>query len=589
MKISKKKYFYKSFWFFYIQKVKKIKQLSNFFKKNTNKIDYKINFVGLKTSLLNNNKLFALIRKNHFLIKSINLLLIFKNSSKLVRGPNNLFKFNKWVFQLKKNFKTLESNKIWLQKRFNKLTPWKKKTYKQRWWEEQLFFNERQRKVLPFWVKKQVWLQYWYETNLYVLNTLIYENKIRLNIFKKFNIFYKLLTPNFVFTNITKLYFNNFLFFIFNLTNLWLIKISILVFFKFSNSNKLLLFSRGGFNFWDKYKSMSWKNFKWNILFFNKIMKGCVLNYSFLFKIIATIDSNNFNKKIISLANIISYKKLNSNLKQSLNLPKYIAHSYNYFNKINQNYYFNLINFVKLNNNKKNKNFNENLFLYKKLMGGQFGAFSSLKFLFLNTKWFKLYHNNRQLIKFFLFRKKKKQYFLTRLLSSLTKQPFSLFFNNLELNLVNLLVRGRFALSYQHAKDLLFLGYVYINSKKTTNFLYLLKPNDYIQIIFDETYLINYQYFYAYLKNKQKHIKYCFQRWYNNRFDFYKQHTKRFPSWLLKLIFFKLDSPLYLEIDYSTLTMVIIRNPFFFYELNLYLYKFINLYFIRLYNWKYII
>lgn len=588
MQISKNKDLYKSFWFFYIKKVKKIRQLSNFFKKNINKGGYKVNFIELKTPQLNKNKLFMLIRKNHSLMKSINLLRILKNSNKLSEYKNNLVKFNEWVFQLKRNLKTVEFNSIWLQKRLTKLTPWKKKTYKQRWWEEQLFFNERQRKLLPFWVKKQIWLQYWYETNLQVLNNSTYEYKIRLNIIKKFNIFYKLLVSNFIFNNHVKLCFNNFLFFTSNLTNLWIIKISTLIFLKFINNSHLLIFSRGGFDFWDKYKLVGWKNFKWNILFFNKIIKGCVLNYSFLFKIIITADSNNFNKKIVLLTNLINYKKLNSNLKQALNLPKYIAHSYNYFNKINQNHHLNLINFVKLNNKNNVENFSKNLFLYKKLMRNQLSIAPSLKFLHLNTKWFKLYHNNRQLIKFFLFRKKKKQYFLTKLLSPLTKQSFSLFFTNLELNLINLLVKSRFALSYQHAKDLLFLGYVYINSKRTTNFLYLLKPNDCIQIIFDEIYLINYQYFYMHLKNKQKHIKYCFQRWYNNRFDFYKQHTKRFPNWLLKLMFFKMDIPLYLEIDYSILTTIVIRNPFFFYELNLYLYKFINLYFIRLYNWKYI-
>ena len=153
---------------------------------------------------------------------------------------------------------------------------------------------------------------------------------------------------------------------------------------------------------------------------------------------------------------------------------------------------------------------------------------------------------------------------------------------------MNILLRSKLALTHQHAKELLFMECIYVNRKIVKNSFYIMKVGDSIQINFNFSYLMSYQYIYSNLAIKQKRIKYCFQRWFHNRYDFYKQHTKRFPAWLLNFFFFQFDVPLFLEVDFHALTLFILRKPIFFFEVNFYTFKYINVYLMRLYNWKYL-
>lgn len=297
---------------------------------------------------------------------------------------------------------------------------------------------------------------------------------------------------------------------------------------------------------------------------------------------------NIFKSKLAVLNNIISFKKKNSFLKRNNNLPKHIAFFSNFLTK--RNLILDLSNFS-LNSLKSQVyriQFKKIFLFLKEFKKNQTLNSFGVKFLQLGAKWFKLFQTNRIILKYFYNLKAKKQYFITRYLSIFLKKSLFFFLKFNEFQIINILLRSRFALTYQHAKDLLFLGYIYVNNKKIIDPKFLINVADRVTIIFNETYLINYQYLYLILKKKQKNIKYCFHRWYKHRYDFYKQHTNRFPAWLLKVLYFKFDVPFYLEVDYTILTVIVIRLPKFFFELNYYIFTYLNIYLMRLYNWKYV-
>jgi len=53
-------------------------------------------------------------------------------------------------------------------------------------------------------------------------------------------------------------------------------------------------------------------------------------------------------------------------------------------------------------------------------------------------------------------------------------------------------------------------------------------------------------------------------------------------------MYYKMDVPKFLEVDYTVLTAVVLYTPKSVYEVDLYTFKYINYFLLRLYTWKYI-
>lgn len=314
------------------------------------------------------------------------------------------------------------------------------------------------------------------------------------------------------------------------------------------------------------------KHFYWKSIKIKKVSNLFLFNFSKMNK-----SKNLWTNKYRIIQYFIIFKKLNPSLKKFPNISKDVAFGSKKLKLIK-------LQWQSHTNLKKNHFFKKtNLF---KLLKHK--TFKQCKFIFMRSKWFRIYYNNRKLLKYFYNFRTKKQYFLTKtLIKWIKKSQQSILLSN-EFSIVTLLLHSKFCLSYQHARDLIFLGQVYINARQISKINYVAKLSDVIQIIFSKKYFIFHKLLFITFLWKFSKIKYYFNRWYKHRYNFYKQHPKQFPNWLAKLMFFKLDVPLFLEVDYSTLSIIIIRYPYYFYELNLYWYKYINLYLTRLYNWKYV-
>lgn len=554
------------------------------FKKHLNTLDFKLAELPLIY-------LYPYGFKKKFSKNSEYLTMYFFNTilQTMKSDKYEIFTYKIWKFSVKKSFDKTKTNFFWLERLLTKLIPWKKKLEKRKIKDERHFFQFRKFKKFPFWLRKQVWLQYWYVKNLELRYFYIREL-----IFLKYVLFINKRSNRLIFWLDGLNFFKNAPLRCFNLlleeellffTLLRVIKNTTTTFYYW------LVLSRKDFFFGDTNKLLVWKKLKWYILACNISDKSKFLKNDFIFQIITKVTVyNNFyvsNQNFVE--NLIKVKKKNSILKKSVDISKHIAYTTQYLTKTSKTklFFYHFFN-IKKNKYKYASNKFQHMYDFYKINFNMTQRNFTAKFTQIKTKWFSIFQNNRKTLAFFFSLTTKRQYFLTRFFELFIKYNSKFFFKNYELRVGNILLNGRLALTLQHAKDLLFLGCVRVNAKSVNSFNFLLKSPDKIQLHWNEDFFINYQYLYIILKKKHKNVKYLFRRWYKHKYDFYKQHTYRFPAWLLKLLYFRIDVPKYLEVDYAILTIIVLRQPLFFYELNTYLYNYINMYLMRLYNWKYV-
>ena len=126
-------------------------------------------------------------------------------------------------------------------------------------------------------------------------------------------------------------------------------------------------------------------------------------------------------------------------------------------------------------------------------------------------------------------------------------------------------------------------NYVYKNNKILNNSHHILNENDIINICFNKYYYFLYR---DYINNIN-----------SNKFIIFKK-LKKFKNtdilkkdynFINKIIFFKNDSPKYLEIDYLSMSLILLYKNINYSEFNYFNIKLLNVFLKRLYNWKFII
>lgn len=211
------------------------------------------------------------------------------------------------------------------------------------------------------------------------------------------------------------------------------------------------------------------------------------------------------------------------------------------------------------------------------------------KFLDLKKRWYKTFTNNRFLLKFFTNIKKTKQFQSTRFFSkTLKKTPQSNLLTR-EFSLLNILIRSKLVFTINEALFFLKNNFVFVNGTCVTNPAHFIKLGDVINLSFCKKYF----FFFKTSFNQKLRLTYGvgYRLWRLNRFrnNFYKQSPTGIPEWIFKISFFYEDVVSFLEVDYLTLSLMVIKLPTNFYHYNFYFTKFLSLYLLRLYNWKYVI
>jgi hypothetical protein len=292
-----------------------------------------------------------------------------------------------------------------------------------------------------------------------------------------------------------------------------------------------------------------------NIIFFKKkstiFKKNSDFEYTILHKCNRTRDEFNVNPKlhVLSKTNIvktIDYTYLNKNI-----LKKNLEVKFNAYNK------------------------NSNTL-------GQ-------KMIDFKRKINLVYNQNRILLRKFLKVKFKRQNTFNRYIKNLTKLSHVNFLYNFEYRLVNLLTRSSFFFNYNDCIWFLKNGLITLNGFPVSNPKKLLKPLEIVNIAYSNYYFFYYRYM---LDNCISNLyKFNMKIWKinNRRVNKKSKVAENYPIWTYKYMYYKEDVPKFLEVDYISMTMVLLNYSFNKEYVDFYNIKFLNLYLNRLYNWKFII
>lgn len=200
-----------------------------------------------------------------------------------------------------------------------------------------------------------------------------------------------------------------------------------------------------------------------------------------------------------------------------------------------------------------------------------------------------LWRGARQVLKLSLNLKMRYQYKLTKYLSKYNKFIKIKAFLTLELQLNNVLLRSRLLPDYGSVDLFIKNDLVFVNGLICANFLFQLCTGDLIQLIVTVKYYILYRWLSNWeLKKKIRLRRISRKKFFSRRNSDEKQRSYLLPKWILFSKNTYTDISKYLEVDYFTLSAILLYEPFLWSEINPY--NFIDVKFgvINLYNWKYI-
>jgi len=152
-----------------------------------------------------------------------------------------------------------------------------------------------------------------------------------------------------------------------------------------------------------------------------------------------------------------------------------------------------------------------------------------------------------------------------------------------------LLMKTKLANDPFWAQELLNNDYVYINGFMVNNAQTVLLKGDFVQLLIHIKYYIvmKWQKNLTIIK-KSRVTKLARKKFKIKTTRLGADRSYRYPDWLLNLRYFESDTPSYVELDFFTLSFLVIYNPFLYSHINTNQDEWKHPRVLRLYNWKYI-
>lgn len=312
-------------------------------------------------------------------------------------------------------------------------------------------------------------------------------------------------------------------------------------------------------------------NEKLMFLFYSKIYNFMSIFYNYYY---LSFYSNIFFEKDLYLFNYILLKKQNSFLKKKINL---INSFYGVFQKSNR--------FIDRNKNFRYLNF---FFKYYKIDFETKLSINTQKIIDLRKKLKKLILENRKFVNSSVFSKAVRSYKLTRWFNLLGRKKNWNIFVLYELKLLNIFLLVHFVRSFTDVIKLIKLGGIYVNRLVQFNHNYICKKGDLLELFVSKIYFI---YLIKYKNISEKNIVKIKNKLFlklKNKYSLTRSNEHQLLKLFKDNLVFKYYIPLYLEVDFLTLTVIILQNVKNFNEINFFFKKFFILYLFRLYNWKWL-
>lgn len=223
-------------------------------------------------------------------------------------------------------------------------------------------------------------------------------------------------------------------------------------------------------------------------------------------------------------------------------------------------------------------------FLKKKVFKKSSGNFFFKKF------FFKVLLQNRKHIAKHFFKKTKKfrQKNLTKLIqkNTLNTKTSNITFEN---RLIYILLKSHIFLFWKDSLVFIKSGHIYVNGVKEVNDNFLLSSGDCVQIKIDKSFFLFSIFFKIFLKNKV--VLYKQSSWlFFKRIFLHKSNNKnkkrKTPNFLFLLYMYKYNTDRYLEVDYVTLTIFLLKKYNFSQNYTYFLRKTFSFKLFALYNFK---
>ena len=377
--------------------------------------------------------------------------------------------------------------------------------------------------------------------------------------------------------------------------------LSYLEFFKKNNSN-LQLSSKVGKNF-------IFKNFgfflKHNLRYFsNKLFRYKYnfkkLIFSFLFP--NQVKKNIMNKKRRIIISRFFYKNRNYSPKSfrfSVKLLKNNFKKYYNYHLLNKSFFYKTITNDSFNNSKINNyqtSYSEILYPSNYSNRGNDYSFKlnevHIKRVRFKPGYQRIWRNARISVKESLNLKFKYQYTLTKYLTRFFNQTKNYYFSTSDMTLKNIVMYSKLLPDVNTFNNFLQNKLIYVNGGVTIIPNQVLVKSDFIQFIVSQWYYIMYRWLSNWTNVRTKKFKRLVYRkglaLRHKLMKTKKQKSNYTPLWIHNTRYDLSDVKPYLEVDYFTLSVFILYDPFFLYysspddlpdsRVNIY----------KLYNWKYI-
>lgn len=187
-----------------------------------------------------------------------------------------------------------------------------------------------------------------------------------------------------------------------------------------------------------------------------------------------------------------------------------------------------------------------------------------------------------------MYRKKSRSYRVTKFFLKLSAAvPMTSWLLNWEYRLVNILLRSKFLRSFKTAISLITEGFIFLNGVVQLNPNYILSVNDRIQIPINTQWFLQDRLQTSFLNKILSDINaYVLKNHIHKNITFHKQGKKE-KTWLLDNLRNFSKTPDYMEVDYTTLSIILIKKNIKIKDiLPVYSNTFKPMS-IRLYNWRY--
>ena len=209
---------------------------------------------------------------------------------------------------------------------------------------------------------------------------------------------------------------------------------------------------------------------------------------------------------------------------------------------------------------------------------------SSLVNFFFKFDFFKKLKQNINFLKSIFFKKKSIKKKITNFHKKLKKKNF-FFLKNFDKLIFLTLIKSHFFFFYEDSKFFLKKGLVYLNGFVNKNFMIFLKVGDRVQIIYCLVYFQYIKNINKFFKKKITFLKY--KRWsllfHSENFFTYIRWN---PNFLKKFMMFRIDTPSFIEIDFITLTFIVLKKETNFLKKKIFFSNFLSFLLLSSYNWK---